>query len=703
MKLNFVSTLLLCAVANAGQFDAPPADLPDWSKTQQFTPDHLVAVKRLDALAVSPDNKYAAYTQWMFNRTSNKVGRNIRLMSLSGDYPASDLTTFAFGTSDTSPVWLDENTVAFTAVRGSPASNIFTVSLTDKKISQVSNYTNSVSSLVYSAAAKRIAFISDVYKGLGVDESAEKAEEESNLPYSGVVYDHLFVRHWDTYIGKTRAQLFTVPIDVVDGKYSVTGKPVNLVEKYDGAWGLEPNTVVFSPDGKNVAFDAKIPGREEAWSTKADIFVVPSDGSQAPVSLTPQNPGACSAPAYSPDGTRLAWLQMVTPGYESDRNRVMIYDTKANQVSELDMGWTYSPSSVAFSQDNKSLFHITNYSVDDALFKYDFDTRANTQLTQGSSVYMMSQISSNNVILFANSLSYPNTLFNLNISSKAMQKISTENDALLDPLYLSNAYTFKFKGSLDEDVEGMMMYPFGYDPTKKYPVAFLIHGGPQSSWVRGWSYRWNPNVHSNQGFFVVVINFHGSTGYGQAFVDSIARNWGSHPYFDLMKGLDYFLEQACGADQDRQVALGASYGGYMINWIHGHTDRFKALVNHDGTFSTVSSYYSTEELYFMEHDLGTPWIPEERAQMEQYNPEHYVTNWKTPTLVVHSELDYRLPITEGLSTFTALQRQGVPSKLLYFPDENHWVLQPFNSLKWHNEVIGWIGKYTNTTVWQLTL
>ncbi|OMH83782.1 putative dipeptidyl-peptidase 5 [Zancudomyces culisetae] len=702
MKLTIVSVLGLISVTNAGIFDAPPPDLPDWSKVERFTPDHLFAIKRLGALSVSPDKKNAVYTQWFFNRTANKVGTSLRVMDIANNFKSRDLTTYKEGRSDTSPVWLDSDTVAFSAVRGSPALNVFTVTVSDNKISQLTNFTNSVYTLVYSSAAKRLAFNSDVYPGLGIDESADKAEQMSAIPYSGVVYDHLFVRHWDTYIPKTRAQLFTLPIDKVDGTYAVTGTPVNVAAGYTGAWGLEPVSFVFSADGKNIAYAAKIPGVEESWSTKNDIFVSPVDASQPPVSVTPNNPGACSAPAYSPDGKYLAWLQMNTKGYESDRNRVMLMDLSTNQVSEVDMGWTLSPGSLKFAEDSKSLFHITGISVDNALFRYDFATKKNTQLSDASNLAFFDELGDNTLLVLAAALSHPMTIFTLKADgAKNKVKVSTENDELLSSLYLTNAYTFKFTGALDEQVEGYMMYPYGYDPSKKYPVAVMIHGGPQQAWLRSFSYAWNSNMYASQGYFTININFHGSPGYGQEFVDTIGRNWGSYPYEDIMKGLDYFLQEACGADADRVVGLGGSYGGYMTNWINGQTDRFKALVNHDGTFSTVSSYYATDELWFMEKDSGTPWIPKEREVMERFNPERYVANWKTPMLIIHGELDYRLPITEGLSTFTALQRRGVDSKLLYFPDENHWVLQPYNGLQWFSEAFQWIGKYTNTTTWTL--
>ncbi len=290
------------------------------------------------------------------------------------------------------------------------------------------------------------------------------------------------------------------------------------------------------------------------------------------------------------------------------------------------------------------------------------------------------------------SLVSPAEIVTCRLDGTDARALTRVNAARLEAVKMSRPEEFWFKGAMDERVHGWILKPVDFQEGRKYPLAFLVHGGPQGSWEDHFHYRWNPQAYAGAGYVTVTINFHGSTGFGQAFTDAIRRSWGAAPYEDLMKGLDYVIATYGFVDKDRMGALGASYGGYMINWIAGHTDRFKCLVSHDGEFDTRTSYYSTEELWFPEWEHGgPPWEP--GTTHEQWSPALYVASWKTPMLVIHGAKDFRLPETEGLSVFTALQRRGIPSKLLYFPDENHWVLKAKNSILWHDTVIGWLDQW----------
>ncbi|OMJ16062.1 Dipeptidyl-peptidase 5 [Smittium culicis] len=706
--MKFCSLLVLPSLAIvtfADVFNPDPSQFPDWSKVGRFDPEIFVQLKRMSSPAVSPNNKFVVYSQYKYNTTLNSKGTNLRLVDLTkGFSSAIDLTEFAYGQGDSSPVWIDDNTVAFTAVRGSPASNIFTVSTVDKSIKQLTNYTNDIGGIVYSKDAGSIAFTSMVYQGMDLEQSAVERQRISDLPSSGVVHNKLFVRHWDTWILQDRSQLFTIPVSNSYGSVSVTGKPVNICAKYSGAWGLEPDFYQFSPDGKRILFNAKIQGKEESWQTENGIFEAPVDGSAEPKRLNSNFKGASSSPVYSPDGSKIAWLQMATRGYESDQNQVILYDIKTATQKRVISSWDRSPSSIHFSNDSTKLYLEVSYEKDVAIFEVDLAADKFTRLTADGTYSFVSQLSESSFLVTKNSMQFPTRLYTMNKSQDGTyteSQVTFEDNDLLNSLWFSKAESFWFVGALNENVQGMILYPYGFDPACKYPVMYLIHGGPQSSWNDGWSSRWNPNIYANQGFVTVIVNFHGGDAYGQAFTDSIAHNWGSYPFQDLMTGLDVVIHNAKFVDEDNIVAAGASYGGYMINWINGHTDRFKALINHDGVFNTVGMYYMTEELWFMEHDMGIPWVAADREIYDKYNPEKFTANWKTPTFIIHSELDFRIPVSEGLSAFTVLQRKGIDSKYLYFPDENHWILKPQNTLKWLSEKLQWAGKYTNTTVWQL--
>ncbi|PVU97490.1 hypothetical protein BB561_000524 [Smittium simulii] len=640
------------------------------------------------------------FFQSQYNNTSNKSTNSLYLIDLSSPGAAAELTEKSYTTSDSNPIWINEDIVAFLAVRGSPATNLFTVSVSSKTITQVTNFTNSIGGIVYNSAAKKIAFTSSVYQGKNMEESAAERKRIASNPSSGVVYDQLQVTDWDFYVKKEKSQLFTASVEISNSSIKLVGSPLNVVSKYTGDFGLVPHDYSFSADGKSLVFVSEIPSREVAWSTETGAFTVPSDGSEEPKRHNNDYKASASQMAFSHDGKYVAWLQMQVPEFGTDQNRVILLDTTTGKQSRLIPEFENSPTMLKFSSDSKHLFLVIPVEKDIALFKVEIATNKMLRLTEDGSVSDFTQISSDNLLVNLNSFQYPSTLFILNCNDSAqLKKVYFENEKALENVWLSPTETYWFTGALNEKVQGLVLYPHGFNPEKKHPVAFIIHGGPHVSWNDGWSYRWNGNIFANQGYIIIIINFHGGNAYGQKFTNSIINNWGTYPYYDLMTGLDYFLDKAKYSDSNNTIALGASYGGYMINWINGHTDRFRALVQHDGVFSPISMAYNMDNVGFMQFEQGKPWIPSEREVAEANNPERFVQNWKTPTIVIHGELDYRVPLTEGISAFTALQRLGVESKFLYFPDENHWVLKPANSLKWHSEVFSWIGKYSNMTNW----
>jgi dipeptidyl aminopeptidase/acylaminoacyl peptidase len=449
----------------------------------------------------------------------------------------------------------------------------------------------------------------------------------------------------------------------------------------------------FTPDGRSVVFAARDVGRQESWSTNFDLFVAPADGSAAPTNLTKANPAWDSYPAFSPDGKTLAYLAMKRPGYEADRFRIVLRSWPDGKDRVLTEGWDRSPSSLAWSPDGREIYGIADDLGQTALFAVDAAT-GKARTVWGKGHVRAPQPSAGRVLFTMDSLKGPAEVYACKADGTGLQKITSINDERLAAVRIGEPEQFSFKGAGGDTVYAWVVKPVDFDPTKKYPVALLIHGGPQGSFSNDFHYRWNPQTYAARGYAAVMVDFHGSTGYGQAFTDAINGDWGGKPLEDLKKGLEAALAKYRWMDGDKVAALGASYGGYMINWIAGNwPDRFKCLVAHDGNLDERFAYFGTEELWFPEWEHGgTPW--ENPQGYAKHNPIDFVKNWKTPTLVVHGAKDYRVVETGGFATFTALQRKGIPSKLLYFPDENHWVLKPQNSILWHDTVLDWIDRWT---------
>jgi dipeptidyl aminopeptidase/acylaminoacyl peptidase len=450
-----------------------------------------------------------------------------------------------------------------------------------------------------------------------------------------------------------------------------------------------PEEITFTPDSKGVIFTTRDVGREEPWSTDFDLYYAPVDGLKPPKCLTEKNQAWDTHPLFSPDGKTLAYLAMSRPGYESDRFRIILRPWPDDKEIVLTDDWDRSPDSFCWSADGKTIYAVAANLGQDSLFAIDVASGKVRTIVRDGSV-SSPNISGNRIIFGLDNLHSPVELYSVNQEGSDVQKITEINSDKIAVAQMGEYEQFTFKGWNDETVYCYVVKPVGFEPDKKYPVAFLIHGGPQGSFGNHFHYRWNPQAYAGAGFAVVMVDFHGSTGYGQAFCDSIRDDWGGKPLEDLKKGLTAALERYPWMDGGRVAALGASFGGYMINWIAGNwPERFRCLVNHDGSLDERFAYFDTEELWFPEWDhKGTPW--DNPNGYEKHNPVNFIKNWKTPMLIIHGALDFRVSETQGLGTFNALQRKGIPSKLLYFPDEGHWVLKPANSILWHETVIAWL-------------
>lgn len=513
---------------------------------------------------------------------------------------------------------------------------------------------------------------------------------------SGRTYDQLFVRHWDTWADGTRSQLFVLPLTSAgargNGKAVVGGLVGDTPSKPFG--GAEE--VSWSPDGKTLYFALREAGRIEPVSTNLDIFEVPADGSRAPVNLTAENKATDNQPVVSPDGRTLAWFAMRRPGYEADRQVLTLRDLATGRMTSLTEKWDRSVGSITWSPDSRALYVTADDTQETPLFRIDAKTGEVTRLTQQGHVGAVA-VTPAGPIVALDSLTAPADFYRVGAVGTP-QRLTNINAARLAGIDMPTVERFSFTGANNDTVWGYAVKPPQSAPgasAGKVPIAYMVHGGPQGSSNNSWSYRWNPAVFAGAGYGLVAVDFHGSTGYGQAFTDSIRNNWGGWPLEDLQKGLAAATAKFTWLDGDKACALGASYGGYMMNWIEGQwPDRFKCIVQHDGVFDARAMAYETEELWFDEWEHGGKTYYEDPQAFEKWNPVNHVAKWKTPQLVITGEKDFRIPYTQGLAAFTALQRRNIPSRLVVFPDENHWVLKPKNSRQWYREVIGWMDQWT---------
>ena len=658
---------------------------------QPFTVEDLVRLKRLSDPEVSPDGRYVAYVLRETDMEANKGRSNLWLLDLT-QKNAQPLRLTNNPANDTSPRWApDSRTLYFLSSRGG-SSQVWRIHTDGGEAIRVTNYPLDVGALKISPRGDALAVGMDVLPDCNdLRCTKDKLDARAKDKATGRLYDKLFIRHWDTWSDGTRSHLFSARL----GADGTAEAPVDLSKSLDADAPSKPfggdEDFDFSPDGTTLVFSARIAGRMEPLSTNFDLFQVPVDGSSAPRNLTANNPAWDAQPVFLKNGD-LAWLAMDRPGFEADRFHVMLKDARTGTVRPLTQAWDRSVSRLGALPDGHTLLATTSDVGQTALYAIDVKTGKPRKLVGTGEVAAYS-VAKDQIVYALASLGSPEDLFVMPANGGTAKQLTHVNESVLGNRHLSEYEQFSFKGWNDETVYGYVVKPYGYEAGKRYPIAFVVHGGPQASMQNIWSYRWNAEAIAAGGYAVVMIDFHGSPGYGQAFTDSISKDWGGKPLVDLKKGLDAAISQYNWLDGDRACALGASYGGFMMNWIEGNwSDRFRCIVNHDGVFDQRTMYYETEELWFMEWENGGTQY-EHPENYEKFNPVDFVSKWQTPMLIIHSEQDFRIPYPQGLGAFTALQRRGIESKLLVFPDENHWVLKPANSVLWYHTVMGWLDEH----------
>jgi dipeptidyl aminopeptidase/acylaminoacyl peptidase len=654
-----------------------------------FSVHDMLAMDRISDPQVSPDGGWVAYTVRTTDLDANRGRTDVWITAVDG---SSSKQLTADPASDSGARWMkDGRSLVFLSTR-SGSSQVWKIAIDGGEAEQLTKFPIGVDGVLPFPDGDRLLLTMEVYPDLApekaLDETAKRDDDIEKNPVKAKTYETLLFRHWDTWEDGKRSHVFAWTIGEAN--------PVDLMPGFDGDSPTKPfggiEECAISPDGREVAFTAIEMKKDAAWTTDADVWTVPADGSAPPKCVTTDNLAMDTQPSYAPDGRTLAWLAMKRPGYEADRYRIVLRDRQSGTQRVLTEDFDRSCGGIVWSRDSKTIWTSADNLGNHSLFAIDA-AAGNARVLVEKGTNASPSPAGARLIFAKDTLKSPVELWSITVDGGDPKPVTKRNEAKVRAARMGDYEQFAFVGAKGERVMGFVVKPAGFEEGKRYPVAFLIHGGPQGSFGDHFHYRWNPQAYAGAGFAAVFIDFHGSTGYGQAFTDSINQDWGGAPYEDLMKGLDHALERYTFLDRDRVAALGASYGGYMINWIAGQTDRFRCLVNHDGNLDERMAYFDTEELWFPEWDHGgTPW--DNPTGYTKHNPIEHVAKWKTPMLVIHGALDYRVVDTQGMSTFTALQRRGIPSKFLWFPDENHWVLKPKNSILWHETVIEWIERWT---------
>ena len=682
MRFLLISSLLLIL--------AMPVAAQD---QHDFSVQDLVTLKRISDPQASPDGKSVAF---VLRRTDMDADKGRTSIWLVGADAGNAHQLSSDSASHSEPRWSADGKFLFFISTRSGSAQLWRLPLSGGEARQVTDLPLDLNTYVLSPSGDRLLLSMDVFpecEKLACTRERLDAAEDSKI--SAQHYSQLFIRHWDTWKDHRRSMLFSMALDRDTGE--ANGEPTVLTAALDADVPAKPfsgsEDISFTQDGNFVIFAARsAEGSEKSWSTNFDLFRVASDGSGELENLTSENPAWDNQPTVSPDGRTLAYLAMERPGFEADRFRIVLLDLLSGKRRILTEEWDRSVASMAWAENGRALYVTAQHIGNKPLWRIDARSGEAEILVSEGSVSGFT-VAGENVVFARSDLRSPTELFLVKGSGRGLRKITGINDATLATLRRGQFEQFSFSGWNDETVHAYVVKPADFTPGKRYPLAFLIHGGPQGSFGNNFHYRWNPQTYAGQGFAAVMVDFHGSTGYGQAFTDSISEDWGGKPLEDLQKGLAAALEKYEWIDGDRMCALGASYGGYMINWIEGNwPDGFRCLVNHDGVFDNRMMYYATEELWFPEWDQGGPHFLQPQ-NYETFNPVNHVNQWQTPMLVIHGALDYRIPYSQGIAAFTALQRKGIPSEFLFYPDENHWVLKPHNSIRWHETVNDWLHRW----------
>ncbi len=683
--------IFLCALTTAFATALCGASPNEDKIRQPFTFEKMMTLQRVGEAVAAPDGKWVLFAATEINLDENTRKSHLWVVPAAGGEarrlnpttneeerpgfsPDGKRLIFSSKATDPAQIWMCDFDPAAGKLSGTPQ--------------QVTSLSTGAESAIWSPDGKNLLFVSAVYPDCQDDAcNQERDEALKKSKVKAKLFQHLLFRHWTAYTEFKRSHLFVLsadgkgkPRDLTAGDHDVPPFSLGGSDMYD-----------ISPDGQEMAYTSNI-DEVGATSTNNEVFVVPMAGGKPQKIST--SPGSDSTPRYSPDGKFIAWLSQARGGYESDRFTLAIYDRGTQKIRIATQDFDRWVGSFVWANDSKTIYFSAEDHGEAPIYRLDWEAKQPTEIARLHAGDLDFGPQGKFLYFSRDSIQAPSEIWRIDVSQKSEPMAVTHvNDNVLAGIAMQPLEPFQFKASDGVEIQGFLVKPPDFDASKKYPVKFLIHGGPEGTWGDDWSFRWNPELFAANGYVVVMINPRGSTGYGQKFTEGVLEQWGGTPFHDLMQGLDYAEKTYPFLDKKREAALGASYGGYMIDWILGQSDRFKCLVSHDGVFNTESAYGTTEELWFPEKEFGgPPW--KKRELYRKWSPHLFAENFKTPTLVIHGQLDFRLDVSQGFDLFTTLQRLGVPSEMLYFPDEGHWVLKPQNGRLWYKTVNDWVDRWT---------
>ena len=660
----------------------------------------LATLDRYSAPTLSPNGRMLVFAKRSVDFAANKSSTALWVEDLTVAASKPKRLTPEGWNVNSPAISADAKTVYFLSAK-SGSQQLYAIPLAGGTPKPVTELPLDVGGYKLSPDGKHVALALETFADCTSDLACTKKRLDDNAARktSGVLFERMFIRHWDAWNDGRLNRVFAASLP--QGKEKPLKAATLIGADVLGDVPSKPfgdtSEFAWSPDGTSFVLSARKADRTEPWNTNFDLYLVAADGSGSSRNLTEANKAWDTGPVFSADGKTLYYRAMRRPGFEADRFALMAMDLASGTTRELAPKWDASADGIVLSADGGTLYTTAGDMGEHPLFAVDLATGTAKRIVDGGSVGAF-DISGGKLAFARNTLKSGDQLFVDGIDGSGSRAITPSAGEMVKDARFGDFEQFNFKGWNNETVHGYVVKPWNYEEGKRYPVAFLIHGGPQGSFGNGWSYRWNPQTYAGQGYAVVMIDFHGSTGYGQKFTDSISQHWGDRPLEDLQKGWAAAQKKYAFLDGGRACALGASYGGFMVNWIAGNwfdkqgNSPWKCLVSHDGVFDQRMMGYATEELWFTEWEQGgTPYaVPK---NYEQFNPVNHVAKWKTPMLVIHGQQDFRIPVEQGIGVFTALQRRGIESQFLYFPDENHWVLKPQNSVQWHDTVNAWLKKH----------
>ncbi|MDD8017662.1 MAG: S9 family peptidase [Bacteroidota bacterium] len=676
IKIAFIVTLFIaqCSLSQTKR----PMELED-----------LFRIQRVSDPQLSPNGKSVAFVVTVVDKANNKTNSDIWLIPAAGG-EAKQLTNSP--KHDRHPRWSpDGKFIAFESNRNG-SYQIYLLNVATAETKQVTNIFSEANGAIWSPDGKQLGFISAVFpefsdKPYAVADSLNKAkqEERDNSKVKARILTKLLYRHWDSWVDDKRQHIFVINVDGTNPHDVTPGDRDAVPTSSTFSTG---DDFTFSPDGKEIAYTATpIPIHDESWSTNHDIYSVNLETGERKQITT--NPAADVFPQYSPDGKYIAYRAQSRAGFEADRWQLMLLDRATGKLKSLSSTFDSNVESFVWSNNSKTIYFDAEEKANKPLWSTTLDGKITKVFDNASNGDENISSDGKTIVFSYQTMSRPAEIYTANSSGQNAKQLTHVNDEIFSHIEFSEPEYVWYEGASGAKVQMWIVKPPFFDGKKKYPLVYWVHGGPQGAFGNSWSFRWNQQLWAAQGYVLALPNPRGSTGFGQKFTDEISKDWGGKVFTDVMNGISY-MEKLPYIDTTKMAAAGASYGGYMMNWLNGHTNKFKTMINHDGVYNFSSMYGVTEETWFDEWEHGIPW---ETPDYDKFSPHKFAGNFKTPTLIIHNELDFRVPVGEGLQLFTALQRKGIPSKLLYFPDEGHWVLKPGNSELWHKTIFSWLADY----------